>query len=81
MSSFPHLISFHLLSGMSAAEFYPDLGNVSVALAVTSVSGLNTSLTVAENGAFNDYTQCQIMRALANTVNPTFPKIICKAPF
>lgn len=68
-------------SGMSAAEFYPDLGNVSVALAVNSVSGLNTSLTVAENGAFNDYTLCQIMRALANTVNPTFPKIICMAPF
>jgi hypothetical protein len=68
-------------SGMSAAEFYPDLSNVSVALAVTSVSGLNTSLTVAENGAFNDYTLCQITRAIANAVDPTFPKIICKAPF
>lgn len=62
---------------MSVAEFYPGLGNVTIALAVTSVTGLNTSLTVAENAAFTTYTTCHITRAIATAVDPTFPPITC----
>ena len=68
--------------GVDFGSAIPDPGwlpryNVSIALAVNSLTGLNTSMTVEENGDFYSPALCLTFAALIPYLDPTIPAIQC----
>lgn len=64
-------------SGFSLAGYFPQLGNLSIALATPTAIGLNTNITLSENFAFTQLLPCQILAAITQVMGAPYPKLAC----
>ena len=64
-------------SGFTLAGYFPQLGNLSIALATPTAIGLNTNLTLGDNFGFNQVLPCQIMAAITAAIGAPYPTLVC----
>ena len=64
------------LTLVGTAFYYPQLGNISVAIADTASTGMNTTLSVSDNYGFSQAESCPIFKALLASLGG-LPTITC----